>query len=525
MLCRAGSFNPYSNGSCTSCGLGSFSVPGMPLCTLCPFGTYTNAIDDWATSQTTACVPCRKNEWSASRGVPCTRCPVNTFSAGTQETSNLTCRPCDANQCSAGGEDCQYAPPGRYADPARCEQNYYALLKTPPPLRRALAAQIDTASIFPRCDPGTFSDERGLVLCKLCPSGTFNPVTGAFSMDSCVSCKTVSTSHVSDAQGAASPDACVSCAAGEGMRYSNGTHCLGCPAGLWCDGSPDMLLCMGRGEHCLGAAGCAPGYGGYRCQACARGYFPDFARSTGGPAVSSGYVDASIECKECPAAEWSKVVGVFIAMLAALVLLGFCVRWGRSASAPPALSAALYRPAHCCVRLFKRLEHVHEKHSLLWGMFGLHMKRLVILHNAAGLTLPTATRQWLSWSAFFSLASADVLRPSCILPWNQDTSWLAIVVFCVCTALLLLAVDYCRLASMAKKNPPPDDNGTEPLSPNVEDVKPRAFWERLTTNSDSDYTTTLWAASFVRSRSCIYLATPRPPPVPSPPPSPLPQID
>ena len=321
MLCPAGSFNPYSNGSCTSCGQGSYSVPGMATCTLCALGTFTVAdstggpIDGWATSQTTACAPCPKNTWSGTRGARCTPCPVNTYSGGTQETSNLTCRPCDANQCSAEGQDCQYAPPGHFADPKRCEQKFYALQKELP-YRRALAAQVDTASIFPQCDPGTFSDERGLAMCKLCPSGTFNPATGAFSMGSCLSCKTVSPAHVSDAQGAASPSACVSCAAGEGMRFSNGTHCLGCPTGLWCDGSPDMMLCMGRGEHCLGAAGCAPGYAGYRCQACARGFYPDLARSTGGgPAV----VDASVECKECPAAEWSKVVGVFIAMLVGLV--------------------------------------------------------------------------------------------------------------------------------------------------------------------------------------------------------------
>jgi hypothetical protein len=352
---------------------------------------------------------------------------------------------------------------------------------------------VDIASIFPRCDPGTFSDERGLAACKLCPSGTFNPETGAFSMGNCLSCNTVSSAHVSDALGAPTSDACVSCAGGEGMRLSNGTHCIPCPAGMWCDGSPEYFLCMGSGSNCLGSAGCAAGYTGYRCMSCARGYFADAELFMGASELGGAYVDAPIECKACPGIEWYRVVGAAFGIAVALVPLGLCVRWGRSRGAPPALSAALYAPAHCFMRIFKRLDHVQQKHRLLFGMFGMHMKRLVVLHNAAGLALPTATRQWLSWSALFSLASADALRPACILPWNQDTSWLAIICLSVTGALLLTVVDFCRIKRMAERS-----DGTESPTlgePGVCGVI-RGFLTRLLTNSDSDYETTLWSASF-----------------------------
>lgn len=511
-----GSFNPFYNSTCANCNIGSWSSAGAVSCIVCAPGTYTitdptgSPIDGWATSDLFACKPCQKNTWSSARGVPCTPCPVNTYSDGIGETTKATCLPCGANQCSAAGDVCKSAPPGKYANLTKCESNFYAL-SNPLPFRaltaRALTVRIDTDSIFPLCDPGTFSDERGLAACKLCPSGTFNPTTGAFSMSSCLSCRAVSPALVADVLGAPDASVCVSCAGGEGMRFSNGTHCLPCPVGMWCDGTPDFVLCMGSGSHCLGASGCAPGYEGYRCQGCARGYYPDMERSTGGPSLLSGYVDANIECKPCPGVEWYNVVGVFFGIAVAAAALGFFLRWGRSRGAPPAVSAALYVGAHTCTRLCKRLDHVQQKHRPVFGMFGMHVKRLVVLHNAAGLSLPTATRQWLSWSALFSFASADALRPVCILPWNQDTTWKALVCFGFITTALLVAVDYTRIRSMEEKNV--TDSPSNPYTPKLAEGRGgrfAGFLRRLLTNNDSDFETALWSASFANWMAGVFFS-------------------
>ena len=504
------------------------------------------------------CSPCGVNFYAPRGSATCYHCPAGTstfFSRDTQFSSAKSaqeyCRPCEPGQCSTGEDDkqtrgrCFDAPRGYYSAGAQqCQEIVSRVLSNTLFInssaidtgrRRAqLTSQpFDVRQIFVPCPPGTFSDSLGATACKLCPPGTVNPLPAAEALEMCIPCAAFNPASASSTEGAATFDACVPCSAAAPMQYSNSTHCLPCPAGQWCDGTAFAPVCMSDPAHCLGEGGCAAGYSGYRCQSCAPGYFLEGASLSGAPA--SDFIDARVLCSPCPSvARWFSVVGAFLVALVVLVALALAVAYVPSLQCAAGLWL-LHVPRIVLHRLHLRMHHVHHKHSTLCGILGLHLKRLVVLFSASALLLPTDFRAWLEWSALLTLASPDVVQPSCFVPWSPDTTWITVACIGLGAAVTLLLLDWFRVeqprapaaqALAVHQDCAPAERGDAVFAvPESEAASSssgarcsagasappppvshfRDFFLRLFTNNAADYHTTLWSESFLNWSAGVFV--------------------
>jgi hypothetical protein len=202
--------------------------------------------------------------------------------------------------------------------------------------------------------------------------------------------------------------------------------CVPCPAGAWCDGSAAALPCYGLASHCLGAQGCAPGYGGVACAECAAGYRED-GRSEATAEQRVGNAAANVTglvltCVACPS-NTRTVVAVAVSFGVALVGVLALARYTQCVDGVPCL---------------RRLDHLVSSHEALLSIVLRQIQVLSLLYAASALPFPPLFRAALNVGGGLGLNS-------CLLHgWEFSNSWFLRALLPL-GALPLLVVDFARL--------------------------------------------------------------------------------
>ncbi|KAF6036715.1 hypothetical protein EB796_004987 [Bugula neritina] len=338
---------PNASAIYQECPLGYYtSVDGEAECTVCPAGAYCVPVTPATADDTN--LPCPQGHYCLQgTGLDYTKCPLGTYSNMTSLKTASECLPCPAGQfCGSPGIT---APSGTVQQPSVivfCYSSHdrngviwpHVLLFLSPFTGYYCTSGVDrpnpsvtnetvnctcpeqsyftgAGGICPNgsycpegselptpCEPGTYSDELGLSVCKTCmeghyclleadnfvstpcplghycpngtqaatqypcPPGTFNNRTHATSMSECVAC-----TGGSYCEGYANPLPTGLCMAGwyctSAAERSNDTNNGGeCQPGYYCpEGSMSPIACPG-GEYCQFAGLevptglCSPGY-------------------------------------------------------------------------------------------------------------------------------------------------------------------------------------------------------------------------------------------------------------------------
>jgi len=295
----------------------SVSAPGSDALADCACVSGFYAIRE----PTLRCEPCGAGTYNERRNQSaCTACPVDTFNPDAAAHNASLCRACDPNAAAAAGSaaatdclcrlgyagapgaGCVACAPGFFrADPAEyiceaCPADSYNGLGASDSAGDCLPCPANSSSgagsggeLDCVCDPGHFFEapEPGDVFyrCTACPAGTFAPRANS---SGCTECPAGSESA---AVGAAE-DVCRVCLPGWYSLHGGSAACLPCAASTYQNASvPGVTAlpcarCPANSSHALSAqtdveaCRCAPGFrraaegtDGYRCEACAAGFY------------------------------------------------------------------------------------------------------------------------------------------------------------------------------------------------------------------------------------------------------------
>jgi hypothetical protein len=192
-----------------SCPMGQYCILGVPHA--CPAGTFNNAT---GRGDRADCQPCPPGTTAAASGAAsCLPCPPGFYQSA---TGALQCVACPRNTFQpfpgAGSVGaCQACPAGApTSQPASSSSLQCSSLPCPPGNYTAASDALAPPCGVP-CPPGQYCTTGVL---HLCPAGTFNPLTGQGSIDSCRPC-----------------------AAGTSSSVLGATNCFPCPAGFYQDAS------------------------------------------------------------------------------------------------------------------------------------------------------------------------------------------------------------------------------------------------------------------------------------------------
>jgi hypothetical protein len=220
------------------------------------------------------------------------------------------------------------------------------------------------------------------------------------------------------------------------MTRNNLSNCAPCDAEYWCNGGTRQLLCWGDPSTCLGAAGCADGYGREGCSACEAGY-REAQRTPPAPGQRP-----SLQCEKCPNDFWKVVLGAVlgVAALSGLYFACLCQNWLELKKNFPCLQYT-YR---CCLRQ----KHLVFQHSAFLSIPSRMLQGLSILYAAKSLPYPKEFRDkvlgflnglpipWhvdcLKQNASWTFSDSFILRTA--LPW--------VVIFLIPIDLALLVHDF-----------------------------------------------------------------------------------
>ena len=227
-LCQSFAFSAPGSRNTTDClcRLGYAGRPGEP-CVPCAAGTFRNTLAEYI----------------------CEACPPGTYNDYAASVDAADCRPCAANQESAGASGSQLA--------CVCARGYFRTL-APGGLRWECSA----------CAAGSYQDTANASACHACPTGSFSPATAATAADTCEQCADGSYAL---AVGASS---CALCPASTWQEVADpGRHSLSCTA---CPGNSSHARNGSTDVHdCV----CAPGFykdaasTPFACRPCAAGHF------------------------------------------------------------------------------------------------------------------------------------------------------------------------------------------------------------------------------------------------------------
>jgi hypothetical protein len=210
------------------------------------------------------------------------------------------------------------------------------------------------------------------------------------------------------------------------MSYLAGSSCAPCPPGLWCDGSAGAVPCAGLPTRCLGASGCASGFGGPRCGDCGAGFVEaGYAEPTAAQRAAANSTELILSCRACPPNSRT-LVGIAVAC--ALALAG--------ALAAARLTGCAERAEGCPP--LRRLDHLVASHEALLIVAARQVQVVSLLYAASGVPLPPVFRTALNVGGSLGL-NACVLNG-----WEFSNSWFLRALLPL-GAVPLLAVDFARL--------------------------------------------------------------------------------
>jgi len=269
--CPIGSRSPgiaQTNSLCEMCDPGYFQdVTGQASCKSCAKGYFTSSV-----GYHRECTPCSDGESTATVGQSgCTPCAAGTYSSS---ESNHVCEACPSGQYSSSGAGvCTKCPVGRKAAAGNSHTS-------------ETNACVD-------CEIGTYQDQTGSLLCKVCPKGRYVTTTKTTKASDCTACPG-GTFLSDDATSAAlhdNVDDCKDCQDDSPGTYSEAgaSVCEPCPAGNYATksgGSSFVDICLPCG------AGKYNDEANSDCKSCGEGEFQDQEGST--------------DCKECNAGRQSK---------------------------------------------------------------------------------------------------------------------------------------------------------------------------------------------------------------------------
>ena len=236
-------------------------------------------------------------------------CPPGTFTSETNLQSPEECTVCPA------GLACGWGSGYNFSKPQFCAQGHYCPLGTPAPNKfpcprgsftgRNNLTSVVECSVCPKgyyceagkngpsgkCPPGFYCPEGTQFADQYpCPSTTFNPLYGQFSILTCLNC---TTGHFCE-RGTAKPEACP---AGSYMPYGydkgtnttiglpigNKSECFSCPGGMFCVQRSINPMQCGRGYYSPQSS--------ERCFVCSVGHFCDSITTS---------EDQMLKYKQCP---------------------------------------------------------------------------------------------------------------------------------------------------------------------------------------------------------------------------------
>ena len=293
VLCQcSGGFTGADGGPCSACLAGEYkATAGSGICTECPSQTSSaegsdalvdckcvpgsTAASDGSTSSNSsngvACSACDSGTYKVASGTgECSTCPPGTSSAsGSNELTD--CKFMAGYNGTSDGEQCTACEAGGYkvtAGTGGCSAC---------PSHTSSAEESDELTDC-QCVPGytAASDDRSLLQCSACDTGTYKPLTGAGECSTCP----VGTSSAS---GSNSSTDC-KCMAGY-TGTSDGAACTACEKGAFksATGTGQCSTCPSNLESGAGSALC-------RCSA-------GFTGADGGP------------CTACVVAEYKAAAG------------------------------------------------------------------------------------------------------------------------------------------------------------------------------------------------------------------------
>ena len=416
--CAAGSWCPAQSLSATA--------------NTCPAGVY-GATAGLGTS--TCSGACPLAYYCAAGTVTPVACPGGTVGQA-QGLQNAAC----SAQCSAGSfcppasSAQQPCPPGRYgatlalassACSGVCEAGFWCSAGATNATQNMCSGGkwggtgSTNSSCSGTCRAG-YTCARGSTAEAPCPAGTHNPSAAADSTSACVPCGAGSASSA----GAAACERCPP------WTLSVSTACAPCPPNTYCDGTISQP-CVADGR-CAGT-GCARGYSGVLCSACASGYY-----ATTLVTVTAG----SQTCQECPN-NLAQSLGIMVLVLLALLSfpsliyvkwVDFVERRVRCAACSPFFLFCRDRQRRAKVAI----DNI-TRTRLIFFTIESHVSRLILLNSVSSVPYPDFLRRWLFQTASAAGFNPDVAHPECAnVSWSSLNTWQCVVVGSILATLLLM---------------------------------------------------------------------------------------
>jgi hypothetical protein len=253
--CPAGRYQPdMGRNYCLACSGGKTqSKTGQSSCDNCDVGTYENE----SGSATADCKQCGLGQYNAVKGrQSCEKCPEGKFQPYYGRYDHAHCETCDAGTFSApGAGECTACAKGQYGS----KEGQRVCRVCPAGTFNKLTGKSALADCTP-CPVGRYG-APGSVTCTQCPAGRFNEYSGGKTISQCTAC----------AAGKASSDgayACDKCAPGKYQAHNGENFCQDCACGTFnaAEGASDASVCT----TC--AAGTYSDSGAYQCTKCAAGF-------------------------------------------------------------------------------------------------------------------------------------------------------------------------------------------------------------------------------------------------------------
>ena len=313
--CASGTYQANVRGPCIGCPAGLYQDDnGQTSCKKCPTGKYDDTEstlkdliseckecysgqfqDETGKQECKSCAPGKYTDENSDKNI-CTNCPVG-YRA---HTYSYKCIPCYYGQYSdvEGLPSCKLCPVGYYGQLSLGQTECIACFTS------EYQNEEGKFNSCKDCDPGTYSQERGVSSCTKCPAGfATDKTSAAHKCHPCVSGK-------ASAEGKAfcteckqgyytSGKKCLKCAGGQYQNQNDQPSCKKCAAGKFSTaiGRTDESTCKNCPVGLVSEAGdtscsvlvCAAGKFkvGNECSNCAVGKFQDSTDQT--------------SCKDCPA--------------------------------------------------------------------------------------------------------------------------------------------------------------------------------------------------------------------------------
>lgn len=284
-----------------SCPEGSYTLTAgntSPFaCIICPRGTFCDGFTSINICPGGFYCPAASNEMSLQIS---TACPAGTFNPNVGSTDLSACIPCTltGSHCLSGSNSQTPCPAGSYCPSVSTSVQCPAGTYNPNTGSTAVTACLPCTEVGTYCQAGSSVSmpcPAGFYCPSAstfnnCPTGTYNPNTGATSLSACITCTL--------------GNYCL-------VRFGNGvTSQTPCPAGGYCP-SPSQLLPCSDGTYTPNAGSTSSS----ACVACPLGYLcsQSWVPTFTGPCPSGYYCTTPSTYTACPAGTILAPVGSYLA--------------------------------------------------------------------------------------------------------------------------------------------------------------------------------------------------------------------